>query len=73
MHGESGDVDRSELVKLRIDLKNLTNSYKLEDIYNMDEIGLFFRMLPTSTLASKPQEGDKISKERITFQRPEKF
>ena len=67
IHGESGDVDRSELVKQRKALKKITNNYKLEDIYNMDETSLFYRLLPTSTLATGKAEGSKLSKERITI------
>ena len=45
----------------------MTNNYKLEDIYNMDETSLFYRLLPTSTLATGKAEGSKLSKERITI------
>ena len=43
IHGESGDVDKNELENQRNDLKSFTINYKLEDIYNMDETGLFYR------------------------------
>jgi hypothetical protein len=33
----------------------------------MDETGLFYRLLPSTTRASKRPEGHKISKERITL------
>ena len=38
---------------------------ELEDIYNMDEIGIFHRMIPRRTLATKA-EGQEKQKERAT-------
>lgn len=43
---------------------------QLEQIYNADESGLFWRILPNKTLAhsgEKSAPGRKISKERVTF------
>ena len=42
-----------------------TAIYSMEDVYNFDEIGLFFHHEPQETLASKPVKGKKIDKERI--------
>ena len=42
-----------------------TAIYSMEDVYNVDEIGLFFHHEPQETLASKPVKGKKIDKERI--------
>ena len=51
-YGESGAVDRvlveGELVELREDLKDVDN----EDIYNIDETGLFWKTSPDGTLAT---------------------
>lgn len=49
-------------------LPTLTDGYAAEDIYNMDETGLFFKCLPNRTLAFKGEKchGGKQSKERIT-------
>ena len=41
-------------------------AYDPQDIYNMDETGLFYRLLPNSTLATGPVSGKKNQKERIT-------
>jgi hypothetical protein len=35
-----------------------------EDIYNADETGLFWKLLPTKTLATKFRYGEKIQKDR---------
>jgi len=49
-------------------LKDLLSQYKEEDVYNMDETGLFYRMNTDKTLHFKGErcEGGKQSKERIT-------
>ena len=41
--------------------------YELEDIYNLNESGLFFRKLPTRTLALKSRKGGKLTKDRVTL------
>lgn len=50
------------------DLPDLLTSFEPEDIYNCDETGLFFRCLPSRTLAFKGDQckGGKIPKERLT-------
>ena len=65
-HGEAGGVDEAAVEKGRVDLKKVLEPYSPDDIYNMDETGLFFRLEPDKTLASGPVKGRKKSKERIT-------
>lgn len=50
-------------------LATLLQGFDPKDIYNGDEIGLFFRALPTKSLALKGEKctGGKISKERLFF------
>ena len=67
IHGESGDVEVADLTKQRNDLIDLTSQYYIKDIYNMDETALFYRLLPTCTLATEKPEGHKLNKERITL------
>ena len=43
------------------------SNYKLEDVYNMDEIGLYFRAHPNKTLAQGKVKGRKLQKERVTL------
>jgi len=48
----------------------IQNNFKSEQIYNDDESGLFWRMLPDHTLVSSTEKaapGRKIIKERVTF------
>ena len=40
--------------------------YPLEDIYNMNETGLFWKLLPDRTLALEQLPGGKLHKERIS-------
>ena len=47
-------------------LKELTDGYKLSDIFNMDECGLFYAMAPDRTIAARQLEGTKKDKIRIT-------
>lgn len=66
MHGESGSVDEQVVEEAITDLKQLTNDYGWKDIYNMDETGLFFRMEPDTTLATRQLAGKKKNKERLS-------
>ena len=53
---------------LTITLPTLTEGYNARDIFNIDETGLFFKILPDKTLGFKnePCHGGKHSKERLT-------
>ena len=46
----------------------LRKNYKEENIFNGDETGLFYKLLPNKTLAFKGDQccGEKMSKERLT-------
>ena len=50
-------------------LSSIITEFKLCDIYNADEFGLFFRLKPNKTfIANKNNfEGGKLSKERINI------
>ena len=46
------------------------NGYSIDQIFNCDETGLYFRLLPTKTLAQtfeKSADGRKKSKDRVTL------
>jgi hypothetical protein len=40
-------------------LQQILRQYSLDDVYNADETGLFFRMTPNETLAHGPINGTK--------------
>ena len=65
-HIESGAVgqavEETELEDLRERLKN----YKREDIFNMDETALFWKLSPDATLASESRASGKLEKAQIT-------
>lgn len=70
MCGEGNSVDK-EVVHDWIEhrLRGVLQMYNQEDIFNVDESALFWRMLPCRTLAFKSEKvyGGKSSKERVTF------
>jgi hypothetical protein len=43
------------------------SDYEPKDVYNMDEIGLYFRAHPNRTLAQGKAKGWKLQKERVTL------
>src|SRR2546423_6250561 len=67
IHGESESVSIENLPEQRQQLVKLLSQYRPEDVYNADETGLFFQMIPNQTLATKPVKGKKKDKERITI------
>jgi len=66
MHGESGSAPIASLSEERIKLRQLLSQYSLDQIYNIDETGLYYRMSPNQTLSTKPVLGQKKDKTRIT-------
>ncbi|KAM7300551.1 tigger transposable element-derived protein 6-like [Ixodes scapularis] len=66
IHGESGSVDTAAVASARKQLAEFLAQYSPDDIYNFDETGFFYKLGPSSTLASEPVAGNKRSKERIT-------
>lgn len=49
-------------------LPELKTWYSAKDIFNADETGLFYKLMPNRTLKLKSEKyiGEKLSKERIT-------
>lgn len=69
--GESLSSDVAGAEKFKKDFEQFVLSEELtpDQIYNADETGLFYRMLPSKTLASKLEDsakGYKKSKDRLT-------
>ncbi|XP_064417988.1 tigger transposable element-derived protein 4-like [Latimeria chalumnae] len=67
--GESESVNSNVLDDYVTKLPSLLIGYQPRDIFNIDETGLFYKLLPNKTLALKGEEchGGKHSKERITL------
>ncbi|CAG8774819.1 13360_t:CDS:2, partial [Gigaspora rosea] len=53
MHGEAASAPLASLSAERIKLRELLSHYSSENIYNADETGLFYRLLPNQTLSNK--------------------
>jgi hypothetical protein len=74
LHGEGAEVNKSDLGLMAAldDLYAIIAQYDLENVYNMDEIGLFFRLLPRYSLLMPDEDisttrGKKKSKDRVFF------
>ena len=68
-HGEAATADiysPANITQIE-ELRQLCATYADEDIFNMDETGLFWKMAPTRTLATEALSGGKKSKDRITL------
>jgi len=59
MHGEAASAPLENLPAERMKLQELLSRYNPEDIYNADETGLFYRLLPNQTLSKKLMPGKK--------------
>ncbi|CAG8563342.1 5986_t:CDS:2 [Diversispora eburnea] len=55
-----------DLPKYREELQNLLKDWPLEDIFNCDETGLFWKMEPSKSLARDAIIGKKKNKQRVT-------
>jgi hypothetical protein len=66
-HGEAASVDIEALKDSWPSLVTEINKYNPENIYNLDETGLFFQLAPTKTIAQRQVEGSKKVKTRLSI------
>lgn len=68
LSGESAAVEDSSVDEWMADLPDLIKSFDAKNIFNCDETGLFYRLLPNKTLDFKGEtcHGGKHSKDRLT-------
>ncbi|KAF8229971.1 DDE-domain-containing protein [Tricholoma matsutake] len=68
-HSKAGSVDpaKVEIEHERIHKLIQKYGYRLKDIFNMDETGLFYTMPPDRGLMDKPSSGLKGNKKRLTY------
>jgi len=66
--GEAGDVSAETITSWMERISELIEGYSLENIWNMDESGCFFKALPEKGLVEKGKQakGGKKSKQRLT-------
>ncbi|CAB5374875.1 unnamed protein product [Rhizophagus irregularis] len=62
--GEAGNAPVSEIPQMRAELQAILQEYEPRDIWNCDETALFWRLLPSKTIAHSPVIGKKRPKER---------
>jgi len=67
-HGESDSVNEEMVKKWFEELSNIIKDYKPEEVYNLDEMALFWRLLPSKTYCFTDESpyGSRKSKDRIT-------
>ena len=73
LHGEAGQVQASAVAKDIGILRSHLSDYDAEHIYNIDETGLFFKLLPRRTYISASEDRKSLrgvkamkAKDRIT-------
>ena len=68
IHGESGSVDPDILINWKVKLSEMIANTDPENIFNGDELGLFWRMFPNKSFVLKDNvcRLGKLSKERMT-------
>lgn len=67
--GEANSVDYLQVNNWLDDVWNkVKNDYKENDVFNIDETGVFYNLMPDKTLKFKGEKciGGKLSKERVT-------
>lgn len=67
LHGEQNSSNFTLMHESFPFIVEQLEEFKIEDIYNLDETALFFRLEPDRTLASNIIKGTKKSKERVTL------
>uniref|UniRef100_A0A8C0Z9I1 CENP-B homolog protein 2-like n=1 Tax=Cyanistes caeruleus TaxID=156563 RepID=A0A8C0Z9I1_CYACU len=65
--GESGSVNMEVVENNLQSIREKLNQFAMKDVFNMDETGLFYRLQPDRSLATKQLEGKKQDKERLTI------
>jgi len=53
-HGEAASAPLEDLDDMRKNIQNILKDYSPNDIFNMDETGLYWKMKPNHTLSTGP-------------------
>ncbi|KAH9142466.1 hypothetical protein AeRB84_006921 [Aphanomyces euteiches] len=67
LYGESASADVSVVESGRAEMLLRTQNFAKADIYNMDETSYFYCSVPTKCMSTKPFNGRKQNKKRITI------
>lgn len=65
--GESGSLDEQQIEAALPVIREKLSSHQPSDVYNFDETGLFYKLIPSRALATKNIPGHKKDKSRITI------
>src|SRR5438128_3003781 len=65
--GEIGSAPLQDIPRYRDELQTLLQNYELKNIFNCDELALYWRLEPSKTLVYAPVLGKKKPKDRITL------
>src|SRR6185312_13641506 len=57
--GEIGSAPLQDIPRYRDELQTLLQNYELKNIFNCDELALYWRLEPSKTLAYAPVWGEK--------------
>ena len=63
--GEADDVSIPTVISWIERIPKLIRGYKLEDIWTMDELGLFFKLLPNKGLIEKVKSKKRAKKAKV--------
>ena len=66
-HGESGDLNVKNIINDLPHVIDEPRNYALNDIWNADEFGIFYKMSPESTVGPGRIPGKKKKKERLPY------
>ncbi|CAN0298812.1 unnamed protein product, partial [Pylaiella littoralis] len=56
LHGEAGSVDDGAIAEGLTEIRKACQEYELENIFNVDETGIFYKLLPKRTYLSKAEK-----------------
>jgi len=66
-YGEAGtaDINNPDNIQMMDENRKLASEYPPNNVLNMDESGLFWKLSPNRTLATEPGSGGKKTKDRV--------
>ncbi len=74
LHGEAGEVDHDQIKKKIDEIKKELEDYDPEYIYNWDETGLYYKLIPRSTYTAPSETIKRVrgtraqkAKDRVTL------
>ena len=74
LHGEAGEVDHEQIKSKIEEIRKDLESYDPDNIYNWDETGLYFQLIPHSTYTARNEERRQVrgakaqkAKDRVTL------